>query len=96
MILAFSRLALLIYVLALTLSAAARAEPVTIHFTARIGSGTSIDTGDVFGEGLGANLAGQVITGSVTIDPASLTLVCDGNGAYYGDLAAARSRSALP
>jgi hypothetical protein len=61
------------------------AEPVTIAFTAQVGAGNSIDTEDVFGEGYGANLAGQVIDGSVTIDPAPLKELCDSGGACYAD-----------
>jgi hypothetical protein len=89
-ILATSRLILLICAVALTLSPVARAASTTttIAFTAMIGSANNIDTEDVFGEGFGANLAGQVITGSVTIDPASLTQVCGSGGACWGDFGA--------
>jgi hypothetical protein len=73
----------------LTLSAVARADPILLSFTARIGSSSnSIDTEDVFGEGFDANLAGQVITGSVSIDPAPLTELCSTGGACYGDFGA--------
>lgn len=85
MILAVSRFILLLSVLGLTVSPAARAGTVTIDFTARIGFGNSIDTEDVFGEGFGANLAGQVIVGSVVIDPTSLAQLCGPGGACYGD-----------
>jgi hypothetical protein len=90
-ILATSRLILLISAVALTLSPVARAASTTttIGFTAMIGSANHIDTEDAFGEGFGANLAGQVITGSVTIDPTSLTQVCGGGGgACWGDFGA--------
>jgi hypothetical protein len=64
--------------------AASRATPLYIAFTAQI-SGNSIDTEDVFGEGAGANLSGQIITGSVTIAPAALTDLCGGGGVCFGD-----------
>jgi PEP-CTERM motif len=41
-----------------------------------------------FNEGSGANLAGQVIAGSVTIDPIFLTQICGSGGACYGDFGA--------
>ena len=66
----------------------ARADPITIAFTAMIGSGNDLDTGDVFGEGYGANLAGQVIVGSLSIDPAPLIQRCGAGGACYGDFGA--------
>lgn len=72
----------------LTLSAVAHADPTVLSFTARIGSSNSIDTEDVFGEGFDANLAGQIITGSVSIDPAPLAELCSSGGACYGDFGA--------
>jgi hypothetical protein len=75
-------------VLVLVHPTASRAALVNIEFTAQVGSSNNIDTEDVFGEGFGANLAGQVITGSVTIDPASLTQLCSTGGACYGDFGA--------
>jgi hypothetical protein len=72
----------------LMFSTVARADPLRIDFTAMIGSGNNIDTQDVFGEGFGANLAGQVIAGSVVIDPASLIEMCGAGGACYGDFGA--------
>jgi hypothetical protein len=48
MILAVSRFALLMCASVVILTATVRAEPVTIEFTARIGSGNSIDTDNVF------------------------------------------------
>lgn len=74
--------------LALTIATAAQAAPVTVEFSAVIGVGNSIDTDGVFGEGAGANLANQVIVGSVIIDPASLTEVCSGGPACYSDFGA--------
>lgn len=88
MIRAAFRFLLPICVLSLTLSSTARADPTTIAFTAMIGSGNDIDTEDVFGEGYGANLAGQVIVGSVSIDPVSLSQRCGAGGACYGDFGA--------
>jgi hypothetical protein len=82
------RLVLLASALALMLSPVAHANPTTIAFTAMIGSGNDIDTQDVFGEGDGANLEGQVIAGSLSIDPASLTQISGAGGAYYGDFGA--------
>ncbi|WP_158927523.1 hypothetical protein [Acidisphaera sp. S103] len=87
MILAASRFLLPVCVLLLTLSSMARANP-TIAFTAMVGSGNNIDTEDIFAEGYGANLSGQVITGSVSIDPAPLTQQCGASGACYGDFGA--------
>jgi hypothetical protein len=72
----------------LAASPAARADVITIAFTATIGSSNNIDTEDVFNEGYGANLAGQVITGSVAINPAALTGVCGSGGGCYGDFGA--------
>jgi PEP-CTERM motif len=88
MALAASRLILLACLAALSFSRVACADPVRIDFTARIGSDNSVDTQDVFGEGFGADLAGQVIAGSVLIDPASLTGLCGSGGACYGDFGA--------
>jgi hypothetical protein len=67
---------------------AARADPILIAFTAMIGTSNDIDAGDVFGEGYGANLGKQMIVGSVTIDPASVTESCDVEGACHQDLGA--------
>jgi hypothetical protein len=83
-----SRLAVLLAALPLLLPGMARAAPIMIHFTAQVAGGNSIDTDDVFAEGAGANLRGQIITGSVTIDPAFLTQACGGVGACYGDFGA--------
>jgi hypothetical protein len=85
---AASRFILLTCALSLTLSAVARANPTTIAFTAMIGSGNNIDIRNVFGEGIGANLTGQVIAGSISIDPGPLTELCGAGGACYGDLGA--------
>lgn len=82
---AMSRLLLLICTLSLVLLPSARATPTTIAFTAMIGTSNNIDTWDVFGEGYGDDLAGQVIVGSVSIDPASLTERCSTGGACYAD-----------
>jgi hypothetical protein len=90
MILAACRAVLLLCALSVTLSSVARADPVTIAFTAMIGTGNNLDAGDVFHEGYGANLAGQVIVGSLAIDPAPLNERCGGGagGACYGDFGA--------
>jgi hypothetical protein len=87
-ILAAFRALWLICALSLTLASVARADPIIIAFTALIGPGNDIDTGNVFGEGYGANLAGQVIAGSLSIDPASLIQRCGAGGACYGDFGA--------
>jgi hypothetical protein len=82
------RCILLICALMAALSAAVRANPITIKFTAQIGSSNNIDTQDVFGEGYRASLASQIITGSVSIDPVPLTQRCGPGGACYGDFGA--------
>jgi hypothetical protein len=66
----------------------ARADPITITLTAMIGSNNDIDTRDVFGEGYGTNLSGQVMVGSISIDPALLTERCGAGGACYADFGA--------
>lgn len=88
MIVAVSRFLLPLCAVLLALSPVARADPTLIAFTAMIGSGNSIDTEDVFGEGYGTDLSGQVITGSISIDPASLTQQCASGAACYGDFSA--------
>ena len=88
MVLAVSRFFLLVCLLALTIATTAWAAPVTVDFTAVIGTSNSVDTENVFGEGSGADLAGQVIVGSVIIDPTSLTGVCGRGGACYRDFGA--------
>jgi PEP-CTERM motif len=87
-IVAVSRFLLPLCAVLLALSPVARADPTLIAFTAMIGSGNSIDTEDVFGEGYGTDLSGQVITGSISIDPASLTQQCASGAACYGDFGA--------
>ena len=72
----------------LLLSVASHAAPVTIGFTAMIGDRNNIDTDDVFGEGVAADLSGQTIVGSFTIDPSALTQVCSFSGACYLDYGA--------
>lgn len=88
MVLTASRRILLICVLMAACSAVARADPTFIAFTAVIGSSNDIDSQDVFGEGFDAKLSGQVIVGSVSIDPAPLTELCSTGGACYGDFGA--------
>jgi hypothetical protein len=73
---------------ALMIGTVARAAPVTVAFSAIIGTSNSIDTEDVFGEGAGANLAHQIIVGSVIIDPAALTQACTNGAACYSDFGA--------
>lgn len=68
--------------------AASWADPMNIRFAARVGTQNSIDTADVFGEGAGADLTGQIIAGLLTIDPTHLTQVCPAGGACYGDFGA--------
>lgn len=87
-VLPMSRCLLPVCALALTIGAAAQAAPVTVDFSAIIGTHNSTDTEDVFGEGLGANLAHQIIVGSVIINPASLSEVCTGGAACYSDFGA--------
>ena len=79
---------LLLSALTLIHPALCNADPITIRFTAQVGAGNNIDTENVFGEGLGANLAGQIIAGSATIDPAALTQLCTAGDACYGDFGA--------
>jgi len=88
MVLTASRFVLLAFVLSLACAASARANPIAIGFSALIGTSNSIDTGNVFGEGVGANLRNQTIAGMVTIDPTSLRQVCNLGGACYGDFGA--------
>lgn len=83
--LAACRRIVLVLVSIAALSAGARAAPTSIEFTAMIGPGNAIDTGNVFGEGYGADIAGQVIDGSVVIDAASLVQRCGIGGACYTD-----------
>ena len=85
MVLTLFRRILSIGALIAAVSTGARANPITIAFTAEIGSTNDIDSQNVFGEGYGANLASQIITGSVSIDPASLTQRCTTGGGCYGD-----------
>lgn len=76
---------LLLLMLALGAASPVFAGSVTVNFTAVVGSSNDIDSGNVFGEGAGANLRGQVITGSITIDPPALNEVCNEGSACYGD-----------
>lgn len=69
-------------------SASASADPTIVSFAALIGFSNDIDTADVFNEGYGADLAGQIITGSVTIDPGPLGALCASGGACYADFGA--------
>jgi hypothetical protein len=87
-VLATSRFIVLLFLSALAFAAAARATPIHISFTAMIGSGNNIDTQGVFGEGVEADLTGQIIAGSVTIDPTSMIEVCVTGGGCYGDFGA--------
>jgi hypothetical protein len=87
-ILALSRFICLVGACAFIHTATARAEPITIAFTAQIGANNNFDSGDVFGEGAGANLAGQVIVGTISIDPASLAQECSTGAACYADFGA--------
>ena len=73
----------------MVLSAApAIADPVMIQFTAIIGTGNDIDTANVFGEGYGADLTGQVVSGVVTIDPGALVALCGPGGDCFADFGA--------
>jgi hypothetical protein len=78
----------LVVALGLVSPVAVCAAPITIEFTARVGTANSIDSGNVFGEGAGANLAGQIIAGAVTIDPAGLASLCATGAGCYGDFGA--------
>jgi hypothetical protein len=80
------RFILLICASSFALSTVAQAAPIVITFTAVIGASNDIDTGDVFGERAQGSLEGQVIVGSVSIDPTTLTQYCGGGGgAFYRD-----------
>jgi hypothetical protein len=83
-----SRIPVLAVALMLLHPGSLRADPITIHFTAKIGTSNNIDWEDVFNEGAGANLKGQIIAGAVTIDPTPLTNLCGTAAACYGDLGA--------
>ncbi len=67
-------------------AAPASAGPVVIHFTASIQSGT--DPANLFGEAADPDLAGQILTGSVSIDPAAMTPASESDGISYGDFGA--------
>ena len=75
---------------AITLASAAgsHAAPIVVQFAARVGTVNNIDAADIFHEGYDANLAGQIIDGSVTIDPLPLTALCASGGACFGDFGA--------
>jgi hypothetical protein len=88
MILIKSRIILLAAAMAFLSAGSCLAAPVMIRFTAAIDTGNSIDAADIFGEGAGADLAGQIVSGAVTIDPAALTALSVSGGASYGDFAA--------
>lgn len=87
MLLPVSRCLWLICILSLISGRVARADPTIITFSAMIGSenGNVIDTDGIFGEGAGADLKGQIITGSISIDPTELSERCTAGGACYGD-----------
>lgn len=76
------------FLAAWVLPCAAHATPLTIDFTATIGTSNNIDTGDVFGEGYGANLTGQEIDGSITIDPSPFVQACSSIDPCWGDFGA--------
>ncbi len=88
MFLAKIRFVVLLAAIALLPCAGSRADPISVQFTARIGTSNNIDAADIFHEGYGANLAGQVIAGSVTIDPLPLAALCASGGACFGDFGA--------
>jgi hypothetical protein len=88
MVLAVCRFFLLVCAWALTTMAAAVSAPVTVDLTAIVGVGNSVDTQNVFGEGLGSTLSGQVISGSVSIDPTNLAQLCASGPACYSDFGA--------
>jgi hypothetical protein len=79
------RFALLLVLFALPV--VSRAE-VTLRFSARVGGTNNIDVGNIFHEGASANLQGQIITGTATIDSAGLVQECGAGGACYGDFGA--------
>lgn len=74
--------------LALIAASAAQATPLTIDFTASIGSTNNRDLGNVFNEGPDADLTGQVLAGSITIDPSALANPCGADAACYHDFSA--------
>ncbi len=90
MVLSVIRFVWLVCAVVLTLPSLAWADPITITFTAMIGADNNnvVDTDGVFGEGVGANLNRQVIVGSVSIDPTSLSERCGPGGACYADYGA--------
>lgn len=88
MIQALSRILAAVFILPLVMAGPLHADPMSIAFKARIGTGNSIDIQDVFGEGFGADLAGQVIVGTISIAPGPLQELCDGGPACYGDIGA--------
>ena len=82
------RLAAIVLMLLMSpLTTAARAD-VTLNFQARIGTINNIDISDIFHEGAGANLQGQIITGTATVETAGLVQRCGSGGACYGDFGA--------
>lgn len=80
-----------VLILLLALPAMARAD-VTLRFSAEIGSTNNVDTGNIFNEGAGANLQGQIITGTATIGSAGLVQECGSGGGCYGDFGAGSIR----
>lgn len=88
MIIPAYRFIVVLFALVVIQSAAPRAEPIAIRFTAQVAASNATDTADVFGEGFGADLTGQIITGLLTIDPAHLTQLCPAGGACYADFGA--------
>jgi hypothetical protein len=82
------RLFALLFALAAIRPDVSHAEPIAIEFTAQVGTSNNIDSGNVFGEGFGADLTGQIISGLLTIDPSHLTALCSTGGACYADFGA--------
>lgn len=68
--------------------AASHAYPTVVRFTARVGTSNNIDMANTFNEGYGANLTGQIIYGSITIDPGPLAGLCASGGACFADFGA--------
>lgn len=82
------RFIVLLAAMTLVQVAASHADPMIVRFTARVGASNNIDVANVFNEGYGANLAGQIVSGSIMIDPMPLAGLCASGGACFADFGA--------
>lgn len=73
-------------ILALAAATPAMAGPIVIHFAAKVQSGADRD--NLFQYGANADLAGQILTGSVSVEPEPMIAVPAGAGAAYADFGA--------